>query len=226
MDARRYLHELMVSLVDSFDATGQPELGAIRSQLQGAARALVATGDLPPEAVHEVLAAFEDHLEERGMAQRVQRSMSASSTVSIARDPDAPEPRPSPPRRPRGPARLERVLPINETVGAVDDFTVTAISLELWSTHLSFRYALHGGDMRQLLGARGMPNLGWEAYDDRGGVYPISGSSAGGGGTGGLVGHVTFVGPLAEAAQQFVVRLRYRDQGPMSVLIDLPDREG
>lgn len=212
--------------MDSFDVSGQPDLIAIRSQLQGAAQALVATGDLTPGAVHEVLTEFEGRLEERGMAQRVHRSMSTSARIGAARAADGTEPPQPHSPQPRGPVELHAVLPINETIAEFDDYTALAISLELWSTYVSFRYAVHGQDMRRLLRAPGMAELRWEAHDDRGGIYPQSGGSAGGGGTGGLSGQVNFAGPVADGARQFIVRLRYRDERPVSVLVDLPGHEG
>lgn len=216
----------MESLLDAFSASGQPDLIGIRSQLQGAAQALVATGDLAPGAVHEVLTEFEDRLEERGMAQRVQAAMSTGAKLGAARPADGTEPPQPPSPQPRGPVELQAVVPINETIAELDDYTVIAISLELWSTHVSFRYAVHGEDMRRLLRTPGWGELRWEAHDERGGTYPQSGGSAGGGGTGGLTGQVNFAGPIADGARQFIVRLRYRDQRPMSVLVDLPGHDG
>ena len=216
----------MESLVDSLNETGHPDLGAIRSQLQGASQALVATGDLSADAVHDVLAEFEDMLEDRGMAKRIKRHMSSSATVAISRAEGMPDPRRgSQPPEPSGANRLQTVLPITEAMGEFDGFTVTAISLELWSEQLSFRYAIHGGDMRTLLSERGIGKFRWEAFDEHGGIYQRRGGGAGGRGTGGLTGEVTFGGPIAANAQQFVVRLRYLDHGPMSVLVDLPSRE-
>lgn len=215
----------MESLLGSFNESGHPDLGAIRSQLQGAAQALVATGDLSADAVHDVLAEFDDMLEDRGMAKRIHRHVSSSASIGISLDPNASSsPRAPQPAEPSAEDRLRTVLPINEVMGEFDGFTVTAISLELWSVHLSFRYAVHGGDMRTLLSERGFGEFRWEAFDEHGGVYQRRGEGAGGGGTGGLTGEVTFGGPIAANARQFVVRLRYLDHGPMSVLVDLPSR--
>lgn len=226
MDARLYLRGLMESLADSFNETGHPDLSAIRSQLQGAAQALVATEDLPADAVHDVLAEFDDVLEDRGMTRRIHRRMSSSGSVGVARDEDASRSsRAQHLAVPGGESRLQAVLPINELVGEFDGFVVTAISLELWSAFLSFRYAMHGGDVRTLLSERGIRKFQWEGVDDQGGVYHLRGEGAGGRGTGGLAGEVTFDGPIAANARQFVVRLRHRDHGPMSVLVDLPSRQ-
>lgn len=210
---------MMDSLLESFNASGRPDLNDIRNQLMGAARALVATGHLPADAVHDALAEFDELLEDRGMLRRIQQSVYEGRTLTAVRA-DSHEP---PSSEASEPAQLLRVIPINERFAEFEGFVVTAVSMELWSAHVAFRYAVQGGDMRRLLGAGARHSWRWEANDDLGTVYRQAGASAGSGGTGGLVGQVNFSGPVPRGAERIAIRLWFEKQGPASVLVELYD---
>lgn len=222
MEARQYLRDLMQSFVDSFEAAGGPDPQAARHRLTGAARALVWAGRLDASEVHEVLAEFDDLLDDRGLRHVVAHRFEAGTSVGLGRSLEPDEPAP---RSPRTSGELLSVVPINERFSEFDGYVVTAVCLELWSDHLSFRYAMHG-DMRRLVRPEGTwPELTWEANDDLGNVYEPIGSSAGIGGSGSLTGSVNFGGTLPAGAHRVAVRLHHRGEGPASVLIDLPADE-
>lgn len=222
MEARQYLRDLMQSFVDSFEAAGGPDPQAARHRLTGAARALVWAGQLDAGEVHGVLAEFDDLLAERGLRHVVSHRSEARASLGVARSDEAEE---AASHSTRTPGELRSVVPINERFSEFDGYLVTAVSLELWSDHLSFRYAMQG-DMRRLVRPEGTwPELTWEANDDLGTVYEPIGSTAGIGGPGSLTGSVNFGGAVPAGARRVAVRLHHRDEGPASVLIDLPADE-
>lgn len=189
MDGEAYLRRLIAQrlreISDQPDAARGFTVSFLQQEVQGAANALVASKILSPQGARELRAELHQLLIDRGFIQEVRISTEARTELVAERVGPPPEewslalqPSPVP--------ELERVLPVVRDLGELPSGErLVLVSLELWSDHLTLRWAVRSraeerwerGRYRRLFPGPGE----WEAWDDAGTTY----RPAGGGGSGG-----------------------------------------